>query len=102
MKPIRLMVILGLVILAVPKVKAGSTYDAVADFSIAANPNGQWSYLYDPGSGPQLLTHGQANIFGTALDDRWDGDSIPDSVRTIGNPRGRQSPSQPSSYRRTC
>ena len=39
----------------------GDAYNAAADFSISANPNGQWSYLYDNGSGPQLLTQSQAN-----------------------------------------
>jgi hypothetical protein len=87
MKRIQLMVTLGLVILAAPQVKAAATYDAVDDFSISSNPNGQWSYLYDTGSGPQLLTHPQSNI-GAGLDDWWDGFGIPDSVRTIGNPTG--------------
>jgi len=63
MKLIRLM-ILGLAIFTVPEVKAGTVYDAVADFSIAANPNGAWSYLYKtPSSGPSLMTH-KASISG--------------------------------------
>ena len=85
MKPIQLVVILGLVILGVPQVKAGSLYDAVADFSIAANPNGQWSYLYDNGSGPQLLTHAVANYGATGVDAWVNGLSGSQAAATMKN-----------------
>lgn len=31
---------------------ARAGYSVVGDFSLNSNPNGQWSYLYDPGTGP--------------------------------------------------
>src|SRR5205807_1103351 len=64
---------------------AGSVYNAVADFSISANPNGQWSYLYDTGSGPQLFTHALVNDGAPGVDGWWDGLGIPDSVKTDKN-----------------
>lgn len=85
MKPIELVVILGLVILGAPQVKAGSVYDAVADFSISANPNGQWSYLYDNGSGPQLLTQAVANYGATGVDAWVNGLSGPQAAGTMKN-----------------
>jgi hypothetical protein len=64
---------------------AGTVYDAVADFSIAANPNGQWSYLYDNGSGPQLLTHAVANYGATGVDAWVNGLSGPQAAGTMKN-----------------
>ncbi len=49
----------ALLLLAAPAVQA-ATYDLAADFSIASNPNGVWSYGYEPDGGgtftPFLLT----------------------------------------------
>jgi len=85
MKPVQFILFLGLVILVADQAEAGSTYDAVSDFTISANPNGQWSYLYDPGSGPQLLTHARHDVLAQGVDSRWDGLFTPDSVNTFKN-----------------
>ena len=80
-----------LVVLAgdLPSASAGSVYDAVADFSISSNPNGQWSYFYDNGSGPQLLPRTQTDAYGaTGLDAWWTGLSIPQYVKTAKNTTG--------------
>jgi hypothetical protein len=60
-------------------------YDAVADFSSSANPNGPWSYLYDTGSGPQVLTQAIVNNGVAGVSGWWDGLQIPDSVKTLKN-----------------
>ena len=65
------------------QLQAGTVYDAVADFSIASNPNGAWSYLYNLGSGPQLLT--QTIVGSTGIDYWWSGQGIPDSIVTFKN-----------------
>jgi hypothetical protein len=70
MKRLRSVAILGLIIVAVPQARAGLTSNAVADFSLASNPNGPWSYLFDDGSGPQLLTEAVTN-FATTGADAW-------------------------------
>ncbi len=85
MKRIQFMMTLSLLILPLPELKAGSTYNAVADFSLSGNPNGQWSYLYDTGSGPQLLTHVRHNVLAQGVDSWWDGLFTPDSVNTFKN-----------------
>jgi hypothetical protein len=64
---------------------AGSVYDAVTDFSIASNPNGAWSYLYDTGTGPQLLTQAVANFGAPGVNTWSNGLGIPDSVHTFNN-----------------
>jgi hypothetical protein len=59
-----------LLTLAIPAF-ASPVYDAAADFSVAANPNGQWSYLVS-GS---LLTQGQSTCNGHTGIACWDNDS---------------------------
>ena len=77
MKRISLIAVLMIFGLAV-QVRAGTVYDAVADFSIASNPNGAWSYLYNLGSGPQLLT--QTIVGGSGIDYWSTGQNIPDDI----------------------
>jgi hypothetical protein len=80
----RITVIAILMAVGLPtQLRAGTVYDAVADFSIAANPNGTWSYLNDLGSGPQLLT--QTIVGSNGIDYRWSGQGIPDSIETFKN-----------------
>jgi hypothetical protein len=89
MKAIQLTVTLGLVLVAVPQVKGGANYNAVTDFSLSGNPNGQWSYLYDPGSGPQLFTHPVVNYAEPGVDAWWNGLSVPNSSATFKNTTGQ-------------
>ena len=83
MKRISLPMTLAFVCLSVPRVQAGAVYNAVADFSISSNPNGQWSYLYNNGSGLQLLT--QPIVLSDGIDYWWDGMAIPNDVATLKN-----------------
>ena len=69
----------------VPVAAAASTYDAVADFSISSNPNGAWSYLYNTGTGNQLLTQTTIPLGVPGVNSWWNGSNIPDSVRTFQN-----------------
>ena len=65
------------------------TYNAVNDFSLSSNPNGQWSYLYDTGSGPQLLPYAQANAVGVmGLNQWWNGEATPNSLSVWQNASG--------------
>lgn len=64
---------------------AGSVYDAVADFSIASNPNGTWSYLYNPGSGVRLITHPVVNYAAPGVNAWWDGLTGPQALVTLKN-----------------
>jgi hypothetical protein len=61
---------------------AGYVANAVNDFSATTNPNGPWKYLYDTGTGPQLLTSATA---GGGLIGWWSGLPIPNSVQTVKN-----------------
>ncbi len=55
-----------------------ATFSAVGDFSLAANPNGVWSYLYVvPGPTTESLTQ-NCSIAGEAC--WWNGGGIPNSV----------------------
>jgi hypothetical protein len=60
MKSIASLAVLGLLFLTTQSVSAGPIYDAAADFSIATNPNGVWTYGYSlsltPGAGLTLYT----------------------------------------------
>ena len=58
---------------AAPPVHAGSIYEAAADFSIASNPNGVWSYGYEQslGSGFQLHTSSSNNGEGLSGVEEW-------------------------------
>jgi hypothetical protein len=64
---------------------AGTIYDAVKDFSISSNPNGAWSYLYDPGTGPQLLTQTAVNYGATGVDAWLNGLSGAQAAGTMKN-----------------
>jgi hypothetical protein len=69
-----------------PIASAGSVYNAVADFSLSGNPNGQWSYFYDTGSGPQLMTQAIASFDGVAGVDAWfNGLNVPHASGTLKN-----------------
>ena len=85
MKRLRPAAILGLMILAVPQARAGLVFNAVADFSLASNPNGPWSYLSDDGSGPQLLTEAVINFATDGADAWFNGLAGPNAVATIRN-----------------
>jgi hypothetical protein len=41
--------------------QAGQVYDAAADFSLASNPNGVWSYGYENSLGSSLILYDMAN-----------------------------------------
>lgn len=77
---------LALFMTLVPIARAGNVYDAVADYSLSANPNGTWSYLYDQsGSGPSLMTQTGA---ASGLPDWvfwWNGQQLPDAVYVTKN-----------------
>ncbi len=64
--------------------------DAVNDFSIGAgNPNGPWSYLYNPdGSGPQLLTMPSSSADGDGYDVWWNGGAVPNRASVFHNTTG--------------
>jgi hypothetical protein len=73
-----------LLTLAIPAF-GSPVYDAAADFSVAANPNGQWSYLVS-GS---LLTQGQSTCNGHTGIACWDNDSsIPTYTSVSDNVTG--------------
>jgi hypothetical protein len=67
---------------------AQPTYDAVSDFSIVANPNDVWSYLYEQnGSAPQLLE--TINPYNpTGINGWWDGNQMPYAVGIDKNTTG--------------
>ncbi len=46
MRQINVMAALALLNLVLPRIEAGSIYDAAADFSLNGNPNGVWTYGY--------------------------------------------------------
>lgn len=52
---------------------AGTVYDAAADFSIASNPNGVWSYGYTTtlGGTPTLYTNSSTNVDGNSNFEGW-------------------------------
>jgi hypothetical protein len=85
MKRLTFAVIFGILILAVPQVEAGTLYEPVADFSLSSNPSDQWRYLYDTGTGPQLLTEPVINFATTGANAWFNGLAMPDSVATIKN-----------------
>lgn len=78
--------VLLLILASMPPALADTvTYDAVADFSVTANPNGQWSYLVN-GS---LLTLGESVCFGlVGIECWWNGGSIPYSTSISNNITG--------------
>lgn len=62
-----------------------ATYNAVNDFSLTANPNGSWSYLY----GSNLLPTDVVGTGNTAgLDFWWDSQGIPNSALVGKNVTG--------------
>src|SRR5262249_34947340 len=65
-----------------------TTYDAVSDFSIVANPNDVWSYLYEQnGSAPQLLE--TINPYNPAgVNGWWNGSQMPYAVGIDKNTTG--------------
>jgi hypothetical protein len=67
--------------------RASTVYDAVNDFSVSSNPNGQWSYLYDTGSGPQLLTYNTIpfEVAYPGLNAWWNGQTDPNSIFVAQN-----------------
>jgi hypothetical protein len=83
------MTALALLLAFAPATLAGSVYDAVANFSLASNPNGTWSYLYEaPGSGPSLMTQSGTypGVPGVIL---WsDGLPVPDIAYLTKNTTG--------------
>ena len=65
---------------------AAPSFSAVGDFSLTSNPNGQWSYLYDSGTGPQLQTQTLTNADGGTGVDGWqNGLAQPNRVVTVAN-----------------
>ena len=68
------------------EVKATTIYNVVNDFSLSSNPNGQWSYMQDTGSGPQSLTYSSSNlpVLG-GLNVWWSDQAVPNSVVVCQN-----------------
>jgi hypothetical protein len=75
----------GALTLTTAGVAGAATYDAVTDFSLSSNPNGQWTYGYDAqGSSHDLLDTTSASGVGMW----WNGGSIPNSVIVGANKTG--------------
>src|SRR5579872_3362880 len=50
-----------------------ATYSAAGDFSLASNPNGPWSYLYNNTLLGQTISTGTYNAW-------WSGQAVPNSI----------------------
>jgi len=57
---------IALLILLVPGLAAGATFDAAADFSASQNPNGAWSYGYLSGSAFTAYASANTEFYGAS------------------------------------
>jgi PEP-CTERM motif len=74
--------LLGVLCLALSCSAQAATYNAVNDFSIANNPNGVWSYLYNHGTTTNLLPQ---TVVGPDTIYWWNGGSQPNSAIILKN-----------------
>ena len=66
---------------------AATVFSAVDDFSSSSNPTPPWSYLYDNGAGPQLLTVTPTGM-PAGLSGWWNGIALPNAVSVFKNNTG--------------
>lgn len=73
-------------------------WDAVADFSIAANPSGPWSYGYRNGRERQVVPHTSSQIENRPGVDRWASPQIEPNMGVMHNRTGRVVMGDPPTY----
>ena len=84
---ITLLALASLLAMAAPPVHAGSVYDAAADFSLASNPNGVWSYGYENSLGLSLQLYDKAtvDVLGRVGLDSWNSSALGIDPNVIHN-----------------